>query len=259
MPKSRFLFLLLLVVMFQSTDILAQTNGESAELKVLTWNIWGRMNLDPKYTIAGKTGRDRVIDILRESKADIITMAETYGSATTIAKALQFYYYTPKEDANLTIFSRYPLVNYGKIKGLSSFSFIAATVQLPNNRNVRVYNIWLTSGGRHIIDIKKDTISDVEFNAGDEIRFNHIQELLEHPDFKKDIDNKDEVPVIVAGDFNCVSHLDYIESTKKAGLNYGRILKNKTSLAMEQTGFADSRSEERRVGKECRSRWSPYH
>ena len=23
--------------------------------------------------------------------------------------------------------------------------------------------------------------------------------------------------------------------------------------------FADERSEERRVGKECRSRWSPYH
>ena len=24
-------------------------------------------------------------------------------------------------------------------------------------------------------------------------------------------------------------------------------------------GFSDIRSEERRVGKECRSRWSPYH
>src|SRR3712207_9571966 len=24
-------------------------------------------------------------------------------------------------------------------------------------------------------------------------------------------------------------------------------------------GFAETRSEERRVGKECRSRWSPYH
>ena len=26
-----------------------------------------------------------------------------------------------------------------------------------------------------------------------------------------------------------------------------------------QTGLNRSRSEERRVGKECRSRWSPYH
>ena len=27
----------------------------------------------------------------------------------------------------------------------------------------------------------------------------------------------------------------------------------------EQTALMDMRSEERRVGKECRSRWSPYH
>src|SRR3712207_8429026 len=28
---------------------------------------------------------------------------------------------------------------------------------------------------------------------------------------------------------------------------------------VQQRGLARSRSEERRVGKECRSRWSPYH
>ena len=27
----------------------------------------------------------------------------------------------------------------------------------------------------------------------------------------------------------------------------------------EQAKIAEARSEERRVGKECRSRWSPYH
>ena len=29
--------------------------------------------------------------------------------------------------------------------------------------------------------------------------------------------------------------------------------------AQEATGITPVRSEERRVGKECRSRWSPYH
>ena len=28
---------------------------------------------------------------------------------------------------------------------------------------------------------------------------------------------------------------------------------------LEETGLTLTRSEERRVGKECRSRWSPYH
>ena len=32
-----------------------------------------------------------------------------------------------------------------------------------------------------------------------------------------------------------------------------------TQLVLLQPGVAQARSEERRVGKECRSRWSPYH
>src|SRR2546430_4109122 len=37
-------------------------------------------------------------------------------------------------------------------------------------------------------------------------------------------------------------------------------LKNtRGTLSMARTSEINSRSEERRVGKECRSRWSPYH
>ena len=36
--------------------------------------------------------------------------------------------------------------------------------------------------------------------------------------------------------------------------------KNKTEVPiLGKTGKGNKRSEERRVGKECRSRWSPYH
>ena len=34
--------------------------------------------------------------------------------------------------------------------------------------------------------------------------------------------------------------------------------RERVSVAMKNSGF-QIRSEERRVGKECRSRWSPYH
>ena len=33
----------------------------------------------------------------------------------------------------------------------------------------------------------------------------------------------------------------------------------KRKVVVESVGKATTRSEERRVGKECRSRWSPYH
>ena len=36
-------------------------------------------------------------------------------------------------------------------------------------------------------------------------------------------------------------------------------LKDTLYVSAESIYFANHRSEERRVGKECRSRWSPYH
>ena len=237
-----------LILLFISLNSYTQNNvssgrpldTEAVQLKVMTWNIWGRLNQQPRYSINGKTARKRMIKILRESKADIITMTETYGSAADIAKALQYHYYTPAPDANLTIFSRYPLQNFGNIKDLSPFSFIVATAVLPKGKKVRIYNIWLTSGGRHIKEIKNKELSDGEFTNGDQNRYEHVQQLLQHPDFQKDLANKDNVPLIVAGDFNCVPHLDYTPETKAKGLNYARILPIKTSLAMEKTGFVDS-------------------
>lgn len=214
--------------------------SEISTLKIMTWNIWGRYNMEPRYTIEGKTARQRVIEIIEESGADIITMTETYGSAKAISEALCYYYYTPSPDANLTIFSRYPLENFENLEGLSPFSFVVATAVLPGNQKVRVYNIWLTSGGRHIVAIKDNNLSDAEFNDGDENRYEHIQQLLQHEDFKKDLANIDQVPLIVAGDFNCVSHLDFTEETKAKGLNFNRLVPNKTSMAMASSGFIDT-------------------
>ena len=37
------------------------------------------------------------------------------------------------------------------------------------------------------------------------------------------------------------------------------VLSKMAGYQVEVTGSGRTRSEERRVGKECRSRWSPYH
>ena len=37
------------------------------------------------------------------------------------------------------------------------------------------------------------------------------------------------------------------------------VLSTKENVNLATLGFESTRSEERRVGKECRSRWSPYH
>src|SRR2546426_11134006 len=43
------------------------------------------------------------------------------------------------------------------------------------------------------------------------------------------------------------------------GEEFGKVLARLTGIPVRVTVASDYRSEERRVGKECRSRWSPYH
>ena len=63
-------------------------------------------------------------------------------------------------------------------------------------------------------------------------------------------------------------HTSYLFRVMETGhlehLYYGRKIHPAIDGLMEQHAFAPGntniyRSEERRVGKECRSRWSPYH
>ena len=215
--------------------------GQSAtSLKVMTWNIWGRLNQDPRYTIDDKTARGRTIEIIRESGADLVALIETYGSAADIAAALNFQSITPGPEANLCILSRYPLSDVEPLDGLSSFSFLGATVTLPQGRKIRIYDVWLTSAGRHIVEIKNPELTDEAFTEGDQVRLVPLMEFLEHPDLKKHRENSDNVPVVVAGDFNCVSHLDHTAGTMHSKLNHSRILATGVSKAMHQAGFSDT-------------------
>ena len=59
-------------------------------------------------------------------------------------------------------------------------------------------------------------------------------------------------------EINQTTLIDQVEDSlltyfKKNDLRCGDSIPNENNLA------AELRSEERRVGKECRSRWSPYH
>src|SRR3712207_9209179 len=57
--------------------------------------------------------------------------------------------------------------------------------------------------------------------------------------------------------FRDTQHAADLFALAELGNIYTRIM-NPTQDALEQR-VASLRSEERRVGKECRSRWSPYH
>src|SRR3712207_9555871 len=61
-----------------------------------------------------------------------------------------------------------------------------------------------------------------------------------------------------------VSLVAILDADKEGFLRSGRSLIQTIGRAARNVSgevhmYADKRSEERRVGKECRSRWSPYH
>ena len=65
------------------------------------------------------------------------------------------------------------------------------------------------------------------------------------------------------GDFYIFLQAQKIELNQDVDYNKDLIKSLKSDLIYDKyyaaRKFANSRSEERRVGKECRSRWSPYH
>src|SRR5260370_12643570 len=66
------------------------------------------------------------------------------------------------------------------------------------------------------------------------------------------------MPMIIGG----LKRLELVKKHPEFRENLNKIMKAMKS-ALRERGFAinetQTRSEERRVGKECRSRWSPYH
>ena len=94
------------------------------------------------------------------------------------------------------------------------------------------------------------TFLSAEERFGQEYYSNLLNPLFEYIESVPDIPQKDERTSLLASIF--------------PGGGEGYLRKWSSGIGVLSsmiilTGFLPSRSEERRVGKECRSRWSPYH
>ena len=70
--------------------------------------------------------------------------------------------------------------------------------------------------------------------------------------------NNPHARIIVTGCYAELAAEELAEEKELQGRNYSLIGNSKKDRLVEHL-LEEERSEERRVGKECRSRWSPYH
>lgn len=200
-------------------------------VKILQWNIWhGGVHVGPD-------GQKHIIDLIKSTHADIITMQEGYGAQERIAGALNYSLQTKSAKDNLALLSRYPV---RKIETKNGFKSNPAKITLPNGRTIIVNDCWLRYAYRpeytcvypnRGLDPKQWIAEDAIYPLEDmkEIIANDLMPYLENPD----------MPVIFGGDFNSCSHLDWTAAAAPLHFGYGPV-DFPTSKFMTENGYKDS-------------------
>lgn len=230
--KKQLIKLLVIAVWMVSLCSSCMKSNDSQHLTVLAWNIW-----HGGHTKAyGQKASDGIIGILKQSQADVILMVETYGAAPMIADSLGYDYYLVSD--NLCLFSRYPIV--GKFTypdKMSTFNFGGVEIDMDGTP-VRLFDTWL----HYLPDARlvPTDCSEAEILQWDDAgtRDDEIAAILEI--LKPFREETDSIPLIIGGDFNSHSHLDWTEATKGLYNHGGAVVNWSVSKKMESAGFKDS-------------------
>lgn len=201
-------------------------------LTVLSWNVWhgGHSKTYPDKGCEGAVG------ILKKSNADVILMVETYGAAPMVADSLGYRHHLISD--NLCIYSRYSIVEkYTFPDSISTFNFGGVKIDIDGTP-VRIFDTWL----HYLPDMRlvPADCTEEEIIAWEKggTRDDEIRKILSI--LQPMLAEADSIPIIMGGDFNVHSHLDWTEATKNLYNHKGAVVRWPVSMAMEEAGFKDS-------------------
>jgi endonuclease/exonuclease/phosphatase family metal-dependent hydrolase len=220
------------------------------DVRVMTWNIWrgGDRAMDEADPVAKLDKQRRVADVIRDSGADVVAMVETYGSGETIARELGFHFHP--RGTNVSILSRWPIGR--DLSVYKPFHCVGAVIEPPDAPPFALYSVWI-----HYVD---DVWTDPRSRDG------RSAEQLVSDDGASRVDEVRAIlagareqagglPMIVAGDFNSNSHLDYTEAARD---QYGMVVPWPVTRAVEDVGFLDAyRACNPKVDRARDRTWSP--
>jgi len=201
-------------------------------LRVMEWNIWhaGHSEHFPH------NGCEGTIGLMKESGADVILVIETYGASDKIADSLGYYHRLLS--SNLSIYSRYPIVRtYTFPDSVSTFNFGGVMIDVDGT-NIRIFDTWLhyLPDAREVpTDSTEDAILAWEAQGS---RSTELAAILSS--IKPFIDQADSIPIIMGGDFNNHSHLDWTPEVSHMYNHGGAVVRWPQSAMMLDAGFLDS-------------------
>lgn len=223
-----------------------RTSEAGDGLTVMSWNIWhgGREDGDD-------VGPRRVVDVIRDSGADIVAMQETYGSGEFISEELGFHYQS--RGTNLSIHSRYEIIE--DISVHEAFNCVGSLIELPDGHRVAFYCVWLPYSNDIWLPDVRENLSDDEWQAACQVSQEELQKIADAIEQRLSDDRYRNVSLIVAGDFNSMSHLDYTAASQD---QFGRAIDWQTSHVLLERGLRDAYRELRPdVDRSRDSTWSP--
>jgi hypothetical protein len=256
-------------------------------VRVMTFNIWRSGKLDGAP--GGEQSLEELIGFLRSEDPDILFMVETYGSGPRITDGLNAALpagrrYTgvpitrepgqaPDED-NLWLFTRYAVEKVYERRGdgdLTSFNFGGARLRLPNGQRVHVFPTWLhhTDGAWNLTNQSalestlglSRTYTDQQILDTDKRRRNGMATTLLQarlPEYLSTDPAYADAPVIVAGDFNTLSHQDWTARFANAPGHGGLVLDWTATKQFTEAGFTDTyRWANPHAGRYPGRTWSP--
>ncbi|MCG9895389.1 MAG: endonuclease/exonuclease/phosphatase family protein [Fimbriimonadaceae bacterium] len=205
------------------------------EIRVLNWNVWrgGDQAMDAADPEDKRRRQQSIIDVIRREEVDVVAMVETYGSGEVFAAGLGFHF-LPR-GTNVSIFSRWPIEK--DVSVYKPFHCVGAIIRHPSGRRFALYSVWI----HYVDDIWTDprsrdgrSVADLLAKDGDSRKV-EVQAIVD--EIAEKLKDEGPIPVIVAGDFNSNSHLDYVESARPI---YGEPVAWPVTKIMESGGYQDS-------------------
>ena len=218
----------------------------TAEFRVMTWNIWHGGREDGE-----EVGPLRVAEVIRDSQADVVAMQETYGSGERIAEELSFHF--QPRGTNVSILSRYPIIE--DISVFDEFKCVGGLIELPTGDRIAFYSIWLPYAADIWLPSSRESLTTDELQAACQPSANDLASIHRAIQDRLADDKYRDVSIVIAGDFNSMSHLDYRPLTLD---QYGTPIDWHTSHVLIDAGFRDAYREARpTIDRAADATWSP--